>query len=144
MEREQIIKALECCYDNNLSCIDCPFNASDKYAECAGLTLSAIGLIKELTEENEKLTKRLEKEAKCQYDLAGQIVDLKAENKRLRELVTTKEIEKEIVRRETRADTVKKMQEKLYARRVRYGNITFKVVPIDEIDQIEKEMLEEK
>ena len=33
-----------------------------------------------LTEENERLTKRLEKEAKCQYDLCGQIVDLKAEN----------------------------------------------------------------
>ena len=55
MEHNDIIKALECCYDNNLSCSDCPFQATDKYLECSGLTLSALALIKELTEENERL-----------------------------------------------------------------------------------------
>ena len=55
LNREQIITAMECCYDNNLSCSDCPFQATDKYLECSGLTLSALSLIKELTEENERL-----------------------------------------------------------------------------------------
>ena len=41
-----------------------------------------------------------------------------------------------------RADTVRKMQEKLHARKVSYGNITFRVVSLDDIDQIAKEMLE--
>jgi hypothetical protein len=40
-------------------------------------------------------------------------------------------------------DTVRKMQERLKERIVRYGNITFKVVPIDDIDETAKEMLED-
>jgi hypothetical protein len=32
---------------------------------------------KKLTEENEKLNERLDREAKCQYDLATKIVDLR-------------------------------------------------------------------
>jgi hypothetical protein len=40
-------------------------------------------------------------------------------------------------------DTVRKMQERLKEREVSYGNITFKVVPIDDIDQIAKEILED-
>ena len=59
VNREQIIKALECCYDNNSSCIDCPFQATDKYVECSDLTNSALALIKELTEENERLSQSL-------------------------------------------------------------------------------------
>ena len=44
--------------------------------------------------------------------------------------------------KKARADTVRKMQERLHERKVSYGNITFRVVPIDDIDQIAKEMLE--
>ena len=40
-------------------------------------------------------------------------------------------------------DTVREMADRLKARKVSYGNITFKVVPIDDIDQIAKEMLED-
>lgn len=35
--------------------------------------------VKELEAENKKWQERLDREAKCQYDLAGQIVDLKSE-----------------------------------------------------------------
>lgn len=40
------------------------------------------------------------------------------------------------------ADTVRELAERLKARKVSYGNITFRVVPVDDIDQIAKEMLE--
>lgn len=39
-------------------------------------------------------------------------------------------------------DTVREFVERLKQRKVSYGNITFRVVPIDDIDQIAKEMLE--
>ena len=48
------------------------------------------------------------------------------------------------IKSQIEADTVRKMQERLKERKVCYSNITFKVVPIDEIDQIAKEMLEGK
>ena len=70
---------------------------------------------------------------------------LKAENERLRtqkyyihsdgriEMIPTVE--------SVRADTIREMHERLLARKVSYGNITFRVVPVDDIDQIAKEML---
>ena len=85
LKREEIIRAMECCCDNNISCIDCPFPASDKNFECSSLNIFALAIIKELTEENE----------------------------RLRELATTKEVEKEIVRKETKADTVREIFEEI-------------------------------
>ena len=85
MERDLIIKALECCYDNNLSCIDCPFVEADKFFECSNLTISALSLIKELTKENERLIN-------AGFDTVDYAID---------------KIKQE------RADTVRKMQERL-------------------------------
>ena len=50
MEREQIIKALECCAKDD--CDNCPNDFGNCYANLAGYALS---LINELTEENERL-----------------------------------------------------------------------------------------
>ena len=82
LNREQIIKAMECCYHNHLSCIDCPYQDTDKYIECSDLTLSALALIKELTEElNHKETAYNEL-----YELTTEeIKDLYAERDRLTE-----------------------------------------------------------
>ena len=56
MEREQIIKALECCITpRDCDCDECPL---DKYGSlnCKWLLMShSLSLIKELTEENERL-----------------------------------------------------------------------------------------
>lgn len=91
LKRDEIIKAMECCYDNTLSCIDCPFQAPDKYMECSGLTLSALALIKELTEEKKKSDRvfsDLYKEAEtylAQRDCLRNLVkNLTEENERLR------------------------------------------------------------
>lgn len=110
MEREQIIKALECCMGKG--CKDCPYRCGN--CTCIStLTDDALALIKELTEESD----------------------------RLKELGTTKEIEKELVRRQTKADTVRKMQERL--KRECLIDSGYEVLQIGAIDQIAKELLEE-
>lgn len=50
MNREQIVKALECCSTDIPNCHECP------YKECKpSLSREALALIRELTEENEKI-----------------------------------------------------------------------------------------
>lgn len=52
MEREQIVKALECCTDDN--CRNCPIKQPN--ATCVGkLMKNSIALIKELADENERV-----------------------------------------------------------------------------------------
>lgn len=95
-----------------------------------------------LTEENEvwqmQLISQEEKAGKAYYELACEVEDLRAENEKLAHSCTklTQNLH------ECKTDTVRKMQERLHSRKVSYGNITFRVVSIDEIDQIAKEMLE--
>ena len=65
MEREQIIKALECC--SKTTCKDCPYTKNGKVdifdITCSvNMAKDALALIKELTEENERL--------KCQKYMA--------------------------------------------------------------------------
>ena len=123
LNAEQIKKALECCAsaDTVDACKNgCPIFEKGDDCECVSnptaLHKYALSLIKELTEENE----------------------------RLKELGTTKEIEKEIVRRETRADTVRKMQERLVKRFKGDKYNVYTVYNIHRyIDQIAKEMLED-
>lgn len=63
MEKEQIIKALEICanYKGCSDCKECPLH-NDEYVQCEQNVLEglALALIKELTEENERLTKQIE------------------------------------------------------------------------------------
>lgn len=51
--REEIIKALECCHLKSEDCISCPFVLLGE--NCANLERDAITLIRELTEENDRL-----------------------------------------------------------------------------------------
>ncbi len=76
LNREQIIKMLETIdYVGDCS-RDCIFY-NGKVHSCGGtIAKHALALINELTEENERLKELLDREAKCQYDLATQIMDL--------------------------------------------------------------------
>ena len=109
-ERERVAKDLQEIVDNYSGSWK-RFNVLD----------GALALIKELTEENERLNERLDREAKCQYDLATKIVDLRDDVKYIK------------------ADTVQKMQEKIRAKS-EYGTIN---ISPWQLDQIVKEMLEE-
>lgn len=80
MTDEQIIKALECCMaDSGYTCKDCP--CCD--AVCVDI-YEVLALIKRQKAEIERLTERLEREAKCQYALCGKIVDLQEQLKAAR------------------------------------------------------------
>lgn len=88
-------------------------------------------------------TLRLCETLDCMIDnLRDDIDELTAENERLRELATTKEIEKEIVRRETRAAAVKEIAERLRSLCVVDLMAITKEQALFCIDQIVKEMLE--
>lgn len=57
MERDLIIKALECCKSDDMThCRECPYQTGRIYCMCK-MSADALSLIKELTEENEKLAK---------------------------------------------------------------------------------------
>ena len=74
MTDEQIIKAWHCC-ENGVSCRECPYDGEDNCV--VWLHSDVERLMQRQKAEIERLTERLEREAKFQYDLCGQIVDLK-------------------------------------------------------------------
>ena len=125
LNREQIIKALECCTyggDKNKSqvevCSPCPYfnegNCTDVLKE------SALALIKELTEENERL---------------------RAENAQIIKEAVFSPMERANNTLAVRADTVRKMQERLKAQKFTHKNFG-ELVYVEDIDQIAKEMVE--
>jgi hypothetical protein len=129
MEREQIIKALECCYGENLpQCIECPFK--ENKVDCFGLGSDSLALIKELAEENEKLLTALANYDRQtdvriaeEYYTAEAYEELREENERLRadnEILkmpraTIFEIADafDLGRKKGKADTVRETQEAL-------------------------------
>ena len=96
MEREQIIKALECCSDDNagiVACFDCHYSG---YARCGTkLVQDAIALIRELTADVERVSKQCaeiiiecdERDAirlRQVGEYAAKVKELTEENERLR------------------------------------------------------------
>ena len=140
LNRDQIVKALECCLKTktfgDCEALKCPAVSKQgchfylrteedhEHATCNEQIKTALALIKELTEENERL--------RVDNDL------LKMPRATIFEIADAFERG----RRKGKSDTVRKMKERLKERRVSYGNITFNVVPIDDIDQIANELLE--
>ncbi len=136
LNREQIIKALECC-SHRPRCRECPYTTK----ECESLRKDALALIKELTEEVVDLKDIAEGYQK-------QFEDCYAENERLHASCT--ELEQvckkwqgrlKIECEYTKADTVRKMQSEIKARCIEGGIYPAFVARV--IDQIAKEMLEE-
>lgn len=135
MEREQIIKCLEYCKDRG--CQDgCPRLRNDKLTEdeCRlDLIHETLSLIKELTEENEKLTSIGISKDIIIESINDVIVKLNEENETLKD----NNEHLAVFLAETKANTVKKMQE-----RFKTGWCADSEKCCEFIDQIAKEMLE--
>ena len=104
MTDEQIIKALGCLLCGNVGqvckgCVNLPFKGAEIKVE------DFHSLIQRQKAEIERLTERLEREAKCKYDLCGQIADLKEQLKT------------------ARADAVREFAERLLSDVVTFGDI---------------------
>ena len=98
LNREEIIKALECCSKDD--CDNCPNTFGNCYSN---LAREALSLIKDLTEENERLRADL-------TELTHRMLDnVRTENE---ELCKSNECDK----RKLEADTVRKMQKALEQR----------------------------
>ena len=132
MNRVQIIKALECCVtprDND--CDNCPL---DKYGSvnCKWLLSSlALDVINELTEENKRLELQIEVKERIleSYMLQyGTVAD------------------KEVWLKKERADTVRKVRERLAKHFLNDDNLKYIEVDadyiIEQIDRIAEEILE--
>jgi hypothetical protein len=113
MEKEQIIKALECCTSEKHECDKCSYCRDEYFCDREQFKKDALTLIKELTEENEVLAAELSRYTENCKQMAEQ----------------------------TKADTVREMQERLNEKiftiptvyNSHFGRI---------VDQIAKEMLE--
>lgn len=124
LNREQIVKALECCSDCN--CPECPYvPTEDCYKGTMGcseqMMRNALALIRELTEENERLRKTSEDGAECPTCHGiGKIGTTNWLTKHLSKEQIAKEKAEAVAEfhRELRADTVRKMQERLCEGRV--------------------------
>ena len=146
LNREQIIKALDSCTNPNADAncsLHCPFgdiNACKQY-----VMYHALLLIKELTEENERLT-RLANLRQRDLDNANDLL-FKAEDEKERlkaqkyyihsdgriEMIPTVE--------SVRADTVRKMQERLKEAPIKVGLPLFGLQTKDEIEDYANELI---
>jgi hypothetical protein len=167
LNREHIIKALECCgeYTHGTTCNNCPYmyiELADNEICSNRMSVDALALIKELTEENKAISERYAIQVVTAIELDKQVQKLTEENERLTEELAksyesldeqmnfycsfTKSkiqncpINDEIAR--AKADTVRKMQNELKK--------TFSAICKGEMgdlyrimDQIAKEIMEE-
>ena len=124
LNREQIIKALECHQKNEKKntceyCTNCP---ASEYDLCEGVTTddcvdemftATILLIKELTEENERLRAERDTRDIAIKDLYSRNKELQKANEDLGKHCT--DLTTELIQyTESKADTVKKMQHKIW------------------------------
>lgn len=124
LNREQIIKALECCKSSKLTkCNGCPREQEDGHCMYR-LTADALALIREQAEEIERLIAESAKEFTCAFASPHKVADCPLPD----------EVAK------AKADTVRKMQERLEAS----CDAPHWCVWLGEIEQIAKEMLEEE
>ena len=136
MEREQIIKALECCGADD-GCVgeECPYYANCQFC-ITRISKDALSLIKELTEDNEAQSETITSLLKTIEGVQG----VKSEYETF---IGGLKSQIDAIKAEARADTVRKIQERLKANKVKRDGLSFKVVDFDTIDQIAKEMMEE-
>lgn len=132
LNRDQIIKALECFSGNLVKCRECGYLAKHNFPQCKEFAaMDALSLIKELTKENERLIEELAKSYNAldkQMDFYCSFTQSKIQNC---------PIDDEIAK--AKADTVREMQERIaehatngYPRKVR----------LDVVDKIANEVLE--
>lgn len=121
LNRDQIVKALECCIKNQCeNCCQCG-NWHEQWNCMTFLMKNALSLIKELTEENDRL--------KLDVEVCG------AELSRYTENIVQ-------MAKQDRADTVRKMHAEIKERCIK--GCIYPAFVARTIDQIEKEMMEGK
>lgn len=132
-KREDIIKALECCYTLSSDCLSCPFIEDNK--SCASISLMAFALIKELMQEIKDLEADYDRVyEQAEADIHGNMADGGMSCHWCME--------------KTKADTAKRMQ-KLFGERLDItvcGYSTDEVVSdvLETLDRVAEEILKEK
>ena len=140
LNAEQIKKALECCISGD-DCTLCPL-LDERSCPCVlnenvlALINSQEQRIKELTQMHEMLSESYDHLAKTKDELLAERSRLTEENEKIG--IENFDLICKLSR--IKEDTVKELRDKLLARKVSYGNISFKVVPIDDIEAICREM----
>ena len=155
LNREQIIKALECCLVES-NCTDCPLHHQYEIDCLKYAGVKALSLIKELTEENEvtlrqyteyqeaatqrmrELTEENERLTTNLVEQSAENVMLIGENKRLELQIEVKErildsymlqygtvADKEVWLKKERADTVRKLADLIWEGELESLNICF-------------------
>ena len=147
MDREQIIKALECCHSHQYkNCPECPYNKDTKKACFMLLMEHSLALINQLAQANEQLSESYDQLEKTKDELLSERSRLTEENERLREHIKEGiDLAKQIpeMLSEVLRSTVRKTQERLHARFKSNANLVYSNYNIHRyIDQIAKEMLE--
>ena len=157
LNAEKIVKGLACCSSDTADCNNCPYSEFAEGNCFDNAKKDAIALIKELTEENErlraeqtKIKRKVLMEAASKFaghsDYHGDAILCKlicmSEGK---EVGVARPID-EVRRKENRADTVRKMQERL---KMYFGTYVLGYkIPLSEalkaVNQIAKEMVEDK
>ena len=143
MEREQIVKALEYHADTLSPCVKiCPYG--DRNHCGSAMAKDALALIKELTDENERLSESYDHLEMTKDELLPERSRLICDNQ---ELAKRNERQKHAINvyhiGETKADTVRKMQERLketFSDRAAYTASHCH----EAIDRIADEMMEEE
>lgn len=154
-DREQIIKAWECCGSTTYRCDECPIDQQKKDdCICGGyLAQCTLALYRELTKENEGLKAENERAHQAYYEIACEVADLRDENERFRVAADVSDTtltnalrivnefcDKRIMR--AKADTVRRMQERLKEAFERHPSSCGDCIKRT-VDQIAKEILEE-
>lgn len=84
LNREQIIKALECCTTSETTCEDCPLDSNKTGFAMCDIDKLAFALIKELTAENDAISERYAIQVVTAIELDKQVKKLTEENERLK------------------------------------------------------------
>ena len=122
MEREQIVKALECCAVNEI-CHGCPCHPKFYKGGCVSIVMKdALALINELTAKNEWFEELRERDK--------HFMDIYLEASGAKKVIA-----------DTKADTVRKMQLEIKSRCIEGG--IYPAFVERTVDQIAKEMLKE-
>lgn len=133
LNREQIIKAFECCHTLSSDCLSCPFLEDSK--ACASVSLMALALIKELTEENEKLNEKIR--------IRDEIIDYRGkEILRHDKCIRTLHKEIELIKEEVAQKFADYLKEQSFCCDPGNGH-SFDAIDIDELDDYVKKFLEE-
>lgn len=146
MNREQIIKALECCYVNG-NCKGCPLYLSgDLHSNCIKkAAVDALALIKELTEENERLKAERDTLEVYYKDYKYRNGELQKDNRRwAEEYNELNQVNESLIDdiAKAKADTVKRFAERLKDTSMTKWDY-HEAVDVDEIDRTAQEMLGE-